>query len=182
MTSNQSIIWEHAFPEPCTITNITLNNTTRDKDKYWTYTCELSNRYLIKWSMTSAQLCCESYLTFIGKFPDRDSVLCTEYDTNIQDIRSNVLAVVSRTQSNITYSDLKFTQFKIVASSEDTEVRQACGKNQSVKSTARLLFGNSRLDPVQLGIQCIGQYSHTALLELICPDDEPICEKTFILC
>jgi hypothetical protein len=182
MTSNQSIIWEHAFPEPCTITNITLNNTTHGKDKYWTYTCELSNSYLIKWSMTSAQLCCESYLTFIGKFPDRDSILCTEYDTNIQDIRSNVLAIVSRTQSNITYSDLKFTQFKIVTGTEETAVHQICGKQPSIKSTALLIFGNARLDPVQLGIQCIGQYPHTALLELINPEGERITEKTFILC
>jgi hypothetical protein len=182
MTSNQITIWEHTFHEPCAISNISLHNTTHNKLKFWTYTCELTNGYIIKWSMTSAQLCCESYLTFIGKYPDRDSVLCTEYDTNIQDIRSNVLAVVSRTQSNITYSDLKFTQFKIVTSSEESPYRQVCGKNQSVKSTAWLIFDNTRLDQLQLAMQCIGQYPHTTLLELICPDGELAYEKTFILC
>lgn len=131
--------------------------------------------------MTSAQLCCESYLTFIGKYPDRDSVLCTEYDTNIQDIRSNVLAVVSRTQSNITYSDLKFTQFKIVTSTEETAVHQICGTRPAVKSTAWLIFGNARLDQLQLAMQCIGQYQHTAHLELISPGGERVVEKTFIL-
>jgi hypothetical protein len=182
MTSNQSIIWEHTFTEPCAITNITLNNTTYNKLKFWTYTCSLNNGYTIKWSMTSAQLCCESYLTFIGKYPDRDSVLCTEYDTNIQDIRSNVLAIVSRNQSNFAVSDAQFTGFKIVTSSEETVIHQICGLKPSIKSTAWLIFGNARLEPVRLGMQCIGQYPHTALLELICPNGELAYEKTFILC
>ncbi len=174
--------WEHTFPESCAISNIFLNNTSRGKDKYWTYTCELTNGYIIKWSMTSAQLCCESYLTFIGKYPDRDSVLCTEYDTNIQDIRSNILAMVSRTQSNITYSDLKFSQFKIVTNTEETAVHQICGTRPPTKSTAWLIFDNPRLDTLQLAMQCIGQYPHSAHLELILPGGERVVEKTFILC
>jgi len=182
MTSNlTTTTWEHSFTEPCTISNITLNNTTHNKLKYWTYTCDLTNGYAIKWSMTSTQQCCESYSTFIGNFPDRDSVQCTEYNTNIQDIRNNTLAVVSRNQSNFNCHDHTFRCVKIISKSEVVFEQQACGNQPFIKATSWLIFGNARLDPVQLGMQCIGRYPHNALLELVSPTGEIVYEKTFIL-
>lgn len=188
-TKNTTTTWEHIFPEPCAISNITLFNRTHNKVKYWTYTCYLTNGYTIKWSMTSAQQCCESYLTFVGKTPDRDTVQCTEYDINIQDLRANVLANVNRNYPNINYPELRFTQFRVVTDinpmyeiTTNTTYTNQCGKIPASKFTARLQFGNAQLDPVQLGMQCCGQYPHTTQLELINPYGESVCEKTFILC
>lgn len=177
-----TITWDYTFPEPCAISSITLYNRTHNKLKYWTYTCDLTNGYTIKWSMAAAQQCCESYSTFIGKTPDRDTVQCTEYDVSIQEMRANVLANIGRSHPNLNYPDLRFTKFSIYSSMEHIANTNSCGKRPNTISMARLSFGNARLDHLQLGMQCSGQYAHDTLLELISPIGELVCEKTFILC
>ena len=135
--------------------------------------------------MTAEQQCCESYLTFIGKVADRDTVQCTEYDVNIQDIRSNILANISRSNVNFNYSYLRFKQIRVLTDSEpvpDFQTGKLCGKQPAIKYTARLQFSNVRLDPIQLGMQCSGCYPHTTLLELVSPTGEKMYGKTFIMC
>jgi hypothetical protein len=186
-TDNIHTIWEHTFSEPCGISNITLYNRTHNKVKYWTYTCQLTNGFTINWSMTTAQQCCESYSTFVGTVSDRDSIQCTEYDINIQETRTNVLANVSRNYPNFNYLDLRFTHLRVVTETEpisetNNTYTSTCINRPTSKCTSRLQFGNARLDSIQLGMQCVGQYPHNTLLELINPCGQLVYEKTFILC
>lgn len=170
---------------PCALTNITLFNRTHNKVKYWTYSCELTNGHTIKWSMTIHRQCCESYASYVGTAFDRESVMCTDYDTNIIDTRCNVINLVGRNCPNINYCEIPFSGITVLIGHTPTAESSPIvhhGKRQIQAGVATLKFGNKRLDSLQLSMQCNGRYSHPVLLEITGPTGELLVEKTFNLC